>query len=106
MSRRIHHQRLAWDSARAFMDVVDGDRDYFWLSAQIGRLLGPDYETALSDARTRLFARTRPDARQVETGLWRARIEDLLRDRPELAPALESLVDDARQRSQRLYPIG
>ncbi|WP_345635463.1 hypothetical protein [Rugosimonospora acidiphila] len=32
-------------------------------------------------------------------GLWRARLHDLLAARPELRPALVSLIDDARSRA-------
>ena len=104
--RIVHHQRLAWDCARAFMAVVDGDRDYFWLCRQVRQLLGPDYEAALSDARTRLMLAARPEAPQIEAGLWRARMEDALRERPDLVLALAALVEDARERAQTLYPIG
>jgi hypothetical protein len=102
----VHHQRLAWDCARAFIAVADSDRDYFWLCNEVRRLLGPHYEIALSDARNRLMLAARPDTPQIEAGLWRARMEDVLRERPELALALASLVEDARQRVEELYPIG
>jgi hypothetical protein len=102
----LHHQRLAWDCARAFVAVADSDRDYFWLCHEVRRLLGPDYELALSDARTRLLLAARPDTPQREAGLWRARIEDALRDRPELALALSALMEDARRRADALYSIG
>jgi hypothetical protein len=102
----VHHQRLAWDCARAFIAVTDSDRDYLWLSNELRRLLGPGYELALSDARTRLMFAARPDTPQIEAGLWRARMEDVLRQRPELALALAALVEDARRRAEALYPIG
>lgn len=102
----VHHQRLAWDCARAFIAVADTDRDYFWLCNEVRRLLGPQYEVALSDARNRLVLARRPDAAQIEAGLWRARMEDALRERPELVLALASLVEDARQRAEALFPIG
>jgi hypothetical protein len=102
----VHHQRLAWDCARAFVAAVDHDREYFWLCREVSRLLGPQYEPALSDSRARLFTATRPDAPQVEAGLWRARIEDVLRERPELAYVLADLAEEARRRVDGLYPIG
>jgi hypothetical protein len=102
----VHHQRLAWDCARAFVAVVDSDRDYFWLCDEVRRLLGPEYELALSDARTRLQLAARPDAPQIEAGLWRARMEDALRERPGLVPALGALVEETRQRADSLSPIG
>jgi hypothetical protein len=102
----VHHQRLAWDCARAFIAVTDSDPDYFWLSNEVRRLLGPEYEVALSDARTRLMFAARPEAPQIEAGLWRARMEDALRQRPELVLALAALVEDARRRAEGPYPIG
>ena len=102
----VHHQRLAWDCARAFVAVADSDRDYFWLCNEVRRLLGPRYEVALSDARNRLTLAARPDTAQIEAGLWRARMEDALRERPELALALAGLVEDAQRRVGALFPIG
>ncbi len=102
----VHQQRLAWDCARTFTAAADSDRDYFWLCHQVRRLLGPEYEQALSDARTRLLLAARPDAPQVEAGLWRARMEDALRERPELVYALADLVEETRRRTRSLEPIG
>jgi hypothetical protein len=102
----VHHQRLAWDCARAFVAAVDSDREYFWLCREVNRLLGPQYELALSDSPARLFTAIRPDAPQVETGLWRARMEDVLRERPELVLVLSDLAEEARRRVEGLYPIG
>ena len=105
-TRIVHQQRLAWDCARAFMAVASCDHDYFWLAGEVRRLLGTDYELALSDARNRLLLDARPETPQIEAGLWRARMEDALRGRPELSPALASLVVGARQRVEMLSPIG
>jgi len=104
MSKRIvHHQRLAWDCARAFVALIDDDRDCAWLLARTRELLGADYELALSDARARLLWGGRRDAASIEAGLWRARVEDLLAERPGLSPALESLVEAARTRAAQPY---
>jgi hypothetical protein len=95
----VHHQRLAWDCARAFTAVAEDDYGYQWLSGQLRVVLGPDHELALSDSHTRLRYTTRLDAMSAEAGLWRARIEDTLRQRPELAPALDTLARDAGRRA-------
>ncbi len=100
----VHHQRLAWDCALAFTSVADSD--YYWLCGNVRRLLGPQYEQALSGMRTRLMYPVRSDAPQVEAGLWRARIEDALRERPEIVYALADLVAEVRRRAEALYPIG
>jgi hypothetical protein len=102
----VHHQRLAWDCARAFVAAVDHDSQYLWLRREVNRLLGPQYEHAMSDSRDRLSTATRPDAPQAEAGLWRARIEDVLRERPDLALVLADLAEEARRRVDGLYPIG
>jgi hypothetical protein len=95
----VHHQRLAWDCARAFTAIAEDDYGYHWLFRELNALLGPNYGLALSDAHTRLRYTTRPDAVPAEAGLWRARIEDVLRQRPELELALAALARDAAQRA-------
>lgn len=102
----VHHQRLAWDCARAFVTALEQDRQFYWLCRELSRLAGSEYELALSDSRARLSRATRTDAPQVETGLWRARMEDLLRERPELVLVLADLAEEARRRVDGLYPIG
>jgi hypothetical protein len=94
----IHQQRLAWDCARVLAEAADTDRLYFWVGARLRELLGPEHEWVLSQSRTRLLIGARSDQRQVESGLWRARLEDTLRERPELSIALTMLTDDIRAR--------
>jgi hypothetical protein len=94
----VHQQRLAWDGARAFAAAIDSDELYFWLSDRVGDLLGPAHRAALSESRSRLHWSTRTDAVHVEAGLWRARLQDLLGERPESTGALKALVEDCRTR--------
>jgi hypothetical protein len=94
----IHQQRLAWDCARVLAEAADTDQLYFWVGARLRELLGAEHEWMLSQSRTRLLVEARPDQRQVESGLWRARLEDVLRERPELSIALSLLTDDIRAR--------
>lgn len=100
----VHHQRLAWDCARAFVALADTDREYYWLGARLRELCGPEHELALSDTRTRLLWQVRADGRSIEAGRWRARIADLLAERPALAPALAALRQDAQARVAA-YPV-
>ncbi|GIH12019.1 hypothetical protein [Rugosimonospora africana] len=100
----VHPQRLAWDGARAFVALADSDREYFWLGARLRELLGADHEQALSDSRTRLMWQIRTNAVSIEAGLWRARLADVLAERPELALALRYLIDEARARAAEPYP--
>lgn len=88
--RVIHHSRVAWDTARLIVGAV-ADEDLFgWLSHEIGDLLGPTTEDALRETRDRV-RRAGRDGALMESGLWRVRLEDTLRDRPEVAEELRSL---------------
>jgi hypothetical protein len=75
--------------------VLESDHLYGWLNEQFGPLVGPTGQQALLDSWNRLWYADRPDAPQAETGLWRVRLEDLLRARPELALSLEKLINEA-----------
>lgn len=99
----VHPQRLAWDGARAFVALADTDQDYFWLGARLRELLGAEFELALSDTRTRLVWQIRANAVNVEAGLWRARLADVLAERPEVGIALRHLIGDARARAAEPY---
>jgi hypothetical protein len=94
----LHQPRLAWDGARVIVRVADSGHLYGWLSEQIGRVLGPAYRQALFDSRNRLWSTGRPDAPQVEAGLWRARLEDALRANPDLVAPLRELIHEAGTR--------
>jgi hypothetical protein len=103
MPQRILHQpRIAWDTARLMAAVAVADEDlYLWFSARIGDLLGLPYRRELYGTRTRLLGSTRADARDLETGLWRVRLEDELRFHPDLAEDLYILGLDATSRLNR-----
>jgi hypothetical protein len=91
----IHQQRLAWDGARVIVRALESDYLYRWLNDQLGILLGQRYQQALSDSFNRLWWTERLDAPQAEAGLWRARLADLLQERPDLAKPLEHLIYEA-----------
>ena len=86
----IHHSRVAWDTARLIVGATDDEDLFGWLSHEIGDLLGPTIEDALRDTRDQVRRGGR-DRALVESGLWRVRLEDSLRDRPALAEELRSL---------------
>jgi hypothetical protein len=80
----VHHPRVAWDTARLIVEAVSDEQLFAWLRQELGGLLGAAARDALTDTRDRL--RRAGDARvPVEAGLWRVRLEDMLRERPELA---------------------
>jgi hypothetical protein len=100
----IHQPRLAWDAARAFVTASESPGSFGWLSEQVGGLLGPAYQEALAGTRDRLAQPPRLDTREIESGTWRVRIEDLLRERPDLAAPLKALVTEAASRTRRTVP--
>lgn len=97
----VNQPRLCWDGARAFARGAASDDWCGWLADQLGRLFGPAYRQALVDSRARLLDGPRPEALAKETGLWRARLEDLVHAVPEAEVALRSLIDEV---SVRLGP--
>lgn len=99
-----HHPRLAWDGAMAFVGAtVYGDL-YGWLTESLGDLLGPEAVQALAVTHNRLRRPDRPDAAQVESGRWRARLADVLDRDPALAASLGALVRDTRARLREVQP--
>ncbi|HYN95338.1 MAG TPA: hypothetical protein VES42_15940 [Pilimelia sp.] len=101
---RIHQPRLTWDGARAFVTASATDAHFVWLSEQVRGVLGPAHQRALADTRRRLQRPSRQDARQVEAGTWRARLEETLQQQPELAEPLRRLVAEAFARGTRHRP--
>ncbi|MBE3010300.1 hypothetical protein IL992_14010 [Microbispora sp. NEAU-D428] len=103
----IHRERVAWESARVFVAAATGDT-YWWLGERLGRHLGQTYEDALTRTRMRLQrGEVRPargpheDALSAEVGAWRARIEDVLTERPELAEVLRQVTEETGRRLRR-----
>jgi hypothetical protein len=94
----LHHPRLAWDGARAIVRMLESGQPYAWLAEQLGDLLGPEYRHALFDSWHRIWVTDRPDAPQVEAGLWRVRLEDFLRAHPDRAMALLAFLHEATAR--------
>ncbi|GAA3155670.1 hypothetical protein GCM10010466_53260 [Planomonospora alba] len=94
----VHRPRTAWDSARVFVAAAECDV-YWWLTGEVGRRLGLAYQESL--ARTRLRVQRRGDAVPAEAGAWRARLEDLLHDRPDLTPVLLRLTEETAARLSR-----
>jgi hypothetical protein len=101
-TRIYHHPRVAWDFARTVVDMATtGGELYVWFGTRVAAVMGPRYGRDLHETRTRLASPTRDDARHVEAGLWRARIDDLLRSQNDLAEDLYILTLDASARFAR-----
>jgi hypothetical protein len=98
-TRIYHHPRVAWDFARVAVSIATASEElYAWFSTRVADLIGPPYQVALLDTRTRLTHPTRADATFVEAGMWRARIDDLLNYDTDLAEDLFILSRDASAR--------
>ncbi len=93
----VHAERLAWDGARLVVRAIGSDPVYRWLADEVGAF-GPAYRQALSDSYARLLYDRRPDAPLREAGIWRARLLDLLREQPALAPRVGTLIDRTARR--------
>jgi hypothetical protein len=79
---------VAWDGARAFVRVAQTPH-YDDFAVHVLRRLGPEQYDMLEDTRARIvdnYYRTGGDryVTDVEAGKWRVRLEDLLRQHPEL----------------------
>lgn len=96
MTQQVMHQpRVAWDFARTLVSAAEADEVvYAPFSVRVGELLGSQWRQELSDTRTRLERAARVDTHQVEVGLWRVRMEDLLRAKSALAGELQRLRQD------------
>ncbi|GAA4443996.1 hypothetical protein [Phytohabitans houttuyneae] len=97
-TRVINRERLAWDAARVVVRVLGSDQVGRWLHEQMAARLGPEPAAALVDSRLRMWASTRLDAPQVEAGIWRAKVAELLAADPSLAAPLQELMAEATER--------
>jgi hypothetical protein len=86
-----HRPRLAWDGARAIVAALEAGQDA-WLAQIVQDRLGPPYAHAVADSRRRLVANA--DAFLTEAGMWRVRLDDLLGQRPDLAPRMAELINE------------
>lgn len=111
----IHRERVAWESARVFVAAATADA-YWWLGETLAQRLGQTYEQDLTRTRQRLQREeARPaqgpraaggDALSAEVGAWRARIENALTERPELAAVLWEVIEETGRRLGRRRPAG
>ncbi|MEU4580031.1 hypothetical protein ACBI99_42320 [Nonomuraea sp. ATR24] len=98
----LHPRRVAWEGARVFVAAA-GTETYWWLSEAIGRYLGVMYELQLAETRLRLQSDGRKVTPLLESGAWRARLDELLDECPGYASILTQLVEEtaARLRTAR-----
>jgi hypothetical protein len=96
----IHQPRVAWDGARAIVRAAGGP-DYDTFAGQVLSRLGIEFSMELANTRRRLltaWAETLGDRHvaDIELGRWRVRLEDLLRNRPDLVGAVLDLIAATR----------
>lgn len=97
-TRVINRERLAWDAAQVMVRVLGSDQVGRWLHEQVTLRLGTEPAAALVESRLRMWASTRLDAPQVEAGIWRAKLGELLAADPTLAAPLQELMAEAAER--------
>jgi hypothetical protein len=91
----VHQPRVAWDGACAFVRVA-GTPAYPVFADYVRSWLGPELYACLEDTHERVFANLVWNdgdryVTDVEAGKWRARLEELLRNQPELVGAVQEL---------------
>jgi hypothetical protein len=95
----VHQPRIAWDGARAIVRAA-GSAHYEGFANHVLQQLGSEMYGDFADTRQRLltaYVETGGDRyiADVEAGKWRVRLEDLLREHPELNAAVLDLTTEA-----------
>ena len=99
MTQTVHQPRVAWDGARAFVRAAGSPHSERFAARVLSRL-GSEVYGQFADTRQRLLTalvETGGDrhAADVEAGKWRVRLEDLLRQHPQLTAAVQDLTSEA-----------
>jgi hypothetical protein len=87
-----------------FVGAAHFDDLYGWLAPTVRDQLGADAFRAFAETRYHLRYSTNPDAHNIESGRWRARLEELLHHHPELAEPLREINYETRIRLRELIP--
>ncbi|WP_066374294.1 hypothetical protein [Herbidospora mongoliensis] len=88
MAGVLNTRRVAWEAARVFVEASTADA-YWWLGDMITRHLGVVYQLKLTE--TRMHILENDAATVAETGMWRARFDELLSERPDMTPLIADL---------------
>lgn len=96
----VHQQRVAWDAALAITAAARaGDAVFGLCRDRIAAVLGSTAAAALEATRRRLSdPSASPNEGQVQTGLWRVRLDDALRSDPSTAQHLRRLATEVAAR--------
>lgn len=93
----IHTPRVAWDGALAFVEACENVTVFAWFKGAVWQLLGPAYYEAISLTHVNLIYAQDERTHQLEAGVWRVRLHDLLTSRPDLATPLLTLIGEIRE---------
>jgi len=94
----VHHERLAWDAARVVVRALGSKQLTRWLQAEMSQQFGAGLARALHESQARLWSSSRPDAPQIESGIWRAKLADLLAADSTLSQPLLRLIGETSAR--------
>jgi hypothetical protein len=91
----VNQPRIAWDCARAFVRAAESP-GYDAFAAAVHARLGPTCYGELATTRYRLLteqlaATIDGPLGEAEVGIWRVRLDDLMRARPDLVGAVQEL---------------
>jgi hypothetical protein len=89
----VHHERLAWDSARTVVTAIEANY-WPWLAYQLGERIAPELREHVVDSFVRL--NNRPEQFSAEVGIWRAVLTDVLNTRPHTLTVLADLMTETR----------
>jgi hypothetical protein len=87
-----HRPRLAWDGARMVVAAIERGH-HGWIGDLLAERLGPEYRHHVEDAWLRMTME--PDRALIEAGLWRARLDDLMAQRPDRRTEVGNVIDEA-----------
>jgi hypothetical protein len=96
----IHQPRVAWDGARAFVRAAGGPA-YATFSNEVLSRLGSELYGELANTRQRLQTSSIDSSdndrftKDVEASRWRVRLDELLRNRPDLISVVQELTEKA-----------
>jgi hypothetical protein len=93
-----HVPRVAWDGARTIVHACADGNWAVWFANWINAQAGPPFGQLVMDSRARLAAGYGYEAAALEAGMWRVRLSDLMRERPDLIEPLAAIVLDAAGR--------
>ena len=85
--------RIAWDGARTIVAAIEAGYQG-WLAYVLGERIDDGYHAAVLASWSRITEQ--PELLMSEAGLWRARLDELLIERPSIASDLVAVLREVR----------